>query len=132
VVGHDIGGAIVLRAHLLEGWPVSRIALIDAVTLNPWNTPTTIHMRSHLDTYRTMPSHIYEEVVKAHLRTAVHNGFDDEALAAYLAPWQERRDKPPTSARSRSGRMTMLALLNRCFRPSAYRCGFCGVKRMLA
>jgi pimeloyl-ACP methyl ester carboxylesterase len=35
-----------------------------------------------------MPSHIYEQVVKAHLRTAVHRPLDDDTLAAYLAPWQ--------------------------------------------
>jgi pimeloyl-ACP methyl ester carboxylesterase len=88
LVGHDIGGATVLRAHLVEGRPVSAIALVDAVALNPWNTPTTVHIREHLDAYRTMPAHIYEEVVKAHLRTAVHRPLDDETLAAYLRPWQ--------------------------------------------
>ncbi len=88
LVGHDIGGATVLRAHLLHGRPVSRLVLVDAVVLNPWNTRTTQHIRSHLDAYRTMPSHIYEEVVKAHLRTAVDRPLGERDLAAYLAPWQ--------------------------------------------
>jgi pimeloyl-ACP methyl ester carboxylesterase len=88
LVGHDIGGATVLRAHLLEGRAVGRIALVDAVALNPWNTPTTTHVRAHLDAYRTMPLHVYEAVVKAHLRTAVHRPLDDDALTAYLAPWR--------------------------------------------
>jgi pimeloyl-ACP methyl ester carboxylesterase len=56
--------------------------------VNPWNTPTTMHIRAHLDAYRTMPSHIYEEVVKAHLRTAVRTPLGDDTLAAYLAPWR--------------------------------------------
>lgn len=90
LVGHDIGGATVLRAHLIHGLPVGRLVLVDAVVLNPWNTPTTQHIRSHLDAYRTMPSHIYEEVVKAHLRTAVDSSLDERDLAAYLAPWQGR------------------------------------------
>jgi pimeloyl-ACP methyl ester carboxylesterase len=88
LVGHDIGGATVLRAHLVEGRAASRIALVDAVALHPWNTPTTLHIRAHLDAYRTMPRHIYEEVVGAHLRTAMNQALDDETLAAYLAPWQ--------------------------------------------
>lgn len=88
LVGHDIGGATVLRAHLVEGRRVGAIALVDAVALHPWNTPTTLHIRAHLDAYRTMPAHIYEEVVKAHLRTAVHRPLQDETLAAYLRPWQ--------------------------------------------
>jgi pimeloyl-ACP methyl ester carboxylesterase len=88
LVGHDIGAATVLRAHLVEGRAAGRIALVDAVAVHPWNTSTTMHIRAHLDAYRTMPMHIYEEVIKAHLRTAVHRPLDDEALAAYLAPWQ--------------------------------------------
>ena len=88
LVGHDIGGATVLRAHLLEARPASAIALVDAVALHPWNTPTTLHIRSHLDAYRTMPAHVHEEVVKAHLRTAVHRPLAGETLAAYLRPWQ--------------------------------------------
>jgi pimeloyl-ACP methyl ester carboxylesterase len=88
IAGHDIGGAITLRAHLREGVQFGRIALIDAVVFNPWNTPTTMHIRAHLDAYRTMPAHIYEEVVAAHLRTAVYRSLDDVTLAGYLAPWQ--------------------------------------------
>ncbi|HXY44595.1 MAG TPA: alpha/beta hydrolase [Acidimicrobiales bacterium] len=88
LVGHDIGGATVLRSHLIEGRGAGAIVLVDAVALNPWNTPTTVHIRRHVDAYRTMPSHIYEEVVKAHLRTAVSVPLDDETLAAYLAPWK--------------------------------------------
>lgn len=88
LVGHDIGGATVLRAHLVAGCPARGILLLDAVALNPWNTPTTMHIRAHLDAYRSMPAHIYEEIVKAHLRTAVHRALDAETLAAYVAPWQ--------------------------------------------
>ena len=39
LVGHDIGAATVLRAHLVEGVPVRRIALLDAAVLSPWVTP---------------------------------------------------------------------------------------------
>ncbi len=88
LVGHDIGGATVLRAHLIEGRPASGIVLLDAVALNPWNTPATTHMRANLDAYRTMPAHIYEEVVKAHLRTAVCRPLDAHTLDAYLGPWR--------------------------------------------
>jgi pimeloyl-ACP methyl ester carboxylesterase len=88
LVGHDIGAATVLRSHLIERRPASRIALVDAVALNPWNTPTTMHIRTHLDAYRTMPHHIYEEVVKAHLRTAVHRPLAEETLGAYLTQWR--------------------------------------------
>ena len=87
VVGHDIGGAIVLRAHLCEGRPFAAISLVDAVVFNPWSTPTTMHIRRHLDAYRSMPAHIYQEVVRAHLRTATASDPGPEVLAAYLRPW---------------------------------------------
>ena len=87
VVGHDIGGAIVLRTHLLEKRDVRRIALVDAVALSPWITPTTRHMQAHLDVYRTMPLHVYEEIVTAHVRTAVSRSLDADTSAAYLRPW---------------------------------------------
>ena len=88
IAGHDIGGAIMLRALLMEGRVFERIALVDSVVFNPWLTPTTMHIRAHLDTYRTMPVHIYEQVVRAHLRTAVHRTLDEEALAGYMEPWR--------------------------------------------
>jgi pimeloyl-ACP methyl ester carboxylesterase len=88
LVGHDIGGSIVLRAHLVDGHPASRLALVDAAVLLPWNTPATVHMREHLEAYRTMPAHIYERVVSAHLATAVQRPLEPETLDAYLRPWR--------------------------------------------
>jgi pimeloyl-ACP methyl ester carboxylesterase len=88
LVGHDVGGSIVLRAHLVDGHPASRLALVDAAVLLPWNTPATVHMREHLEAYRTMPAHIYESVVSAHLATAVHRPLEPETLGAYLRPWR--------------------------------------------
>jgi pimeloyl-ACP methyl ester carboxylesterase/formiminotetrahydrofolate cyclodeaminase len=88
IAGHDIGGAVILRSHLLDGMPYSRIALIDAVVLRPWITPTTRHVQAHLDVYRTMPTHIYERVVAAHIGTAVHRPMDEETFAAYFDQWR--------------------------------------------
>lgn len=87
VAGHDIGGAIVLRAHLREGCSFRCLSLIDAVVFNPWNTPTTMHIRRHRDAYATMPGHIYETVVRAHLRTAFAIEPGREVLDAYFRPW---------------------------------------------
>jgi pimeloyl-ACP methyl ester carboxylesterase len=87
LIGHDIGGSVVLRAHLVEEHSASRLALVDAAVLLPWNTPTTEHMKEHLQAYRTMPAHIYERVVSAHLATAVHRPLEPETLDAYLRPW---------------------------------------------
>ena len=87
VAGHDIGGAIVLRSHLLEGVRLDRIALVDAVVLRPWITPATRHKQDHPDAYRTMPNHIFEQTVTAHLRTATARPMDDAAFAAVFGQW---------------------------------------------
>jgi pimeloyl-ACP methyl ester carboxylesterase len=87
VAGHDIGGAITLRAHLLEHVPFSRIALIDAVVLRPWITPTTRHVKAHLDVYQTMPTAVFEAIVASHLRTATHKPMYETAFEAYLDQW---------------------------------------------
>ncbi len=91
LVGHDIGGATVLRAHLLEGIPARRLALIDAVVLGPWITPASRHIQAHLEAYRTMPTHLFRELVAAHLRTATHRPLDEEAFSALFDQWEGER-----------------------------------------
>ena len=88
VAGHDIGGAIVLRTHLLHEVPFRRIALLDAVVLAPWITPPTRHIQAHLEVYRTMPEHVFDSVTAAHLRTAVRRELEDEVFAAYHDRWR--------------------------------------------
>ncbi|WP_129788269.1 alpha/beta fold hydrolase [Promicromonospora panici] len=87
LVGHDIGGGIVTRAHLVEGVPVRRLALMDAAVLGPWNTPFTEHQQRHADVYRTMPADIFGDLIAARFRTATHRPMSPEVAAAYLAPW---------------------------------------------
>ena len=87
VAGHDIGAAIALRAHLLRGIRYRCLALADAVTIAPWITPLSRHVKRYLEAYQTMPHHIYRQVLAAHLRSAIHREVSDEVLAPYLAPW---------------------------------------------
>jgi pimeloyl-ACP methyl ester carboxylesterase len=88
VAGHDIGGAVALRAHLLEGVTFGCIALIDSVALRPWITPTTRHIKGHLDTYQTMPNQTFEALIASHLRTATYRPMDQATLATYLDQWK--------------------------------------------
>ena len=88
VAGHDIGGAITLRAHLLEGVRFDRMALLDAEVLRPWITEASRHVQAHMDAYRTMPTHIYEQVVATHLRTTVHRPIEGDAFEAYIDQWR--------------------------------------------
>jgi pimeloyl-ACP methyl ester carboxylesterase len=88
IAGHDIGGGIVLRAHLLERVRFECIALIDGVVLRPWITPTTRHVKAHLDVYGSMPAQVFEAIVASHLRTATYRSMDEGALMTYLDQWR--------------------------------------------
>ncbi|WP_206313722.1 alpha/beta fold hydrolase [Streptomyces coryli] len=82
LVGHDIGGGVVTRAHLVEEVPVSALALVDAAVLGPWNTPFTEHMQRHAEAYRTMPPDVFADIVGPRLRTATHRPMADRLAAA--------------------------------------------------
>jgi pimeloyl-ACP methyl ester carboxylesterase len=88
VAGHDIGGAIALRAHLIEGMSFDRIALLDAVVLRPWGTLSLWHVKEHLGVYRTMPGDVFEAYVAARLGQATSRPMDEEAFEAYLSQWR--------------------------------------------
>ena len=84
LVGHDIGAATVLRAHLVHGTPATALVLADAAVLTPWVTALAAHMQAHLDAYRTMPTHVFAELVAAHLRTTTAGAMDPGTERAYL------------------------------------------------
>jgi pimeloyl-ACP methyl ester carboxylesterase len=84
LVGHDIGAATVLRAHLRHGTPAGALVLADAAVLPPWVTGGTRHVQQHLDTYREMPPHLFAAMIAGHLRTAVAGPLAEEAERAYL------------------------------------------------
>ncbi len=88
VAGHDIGGGIVLRAHLLEGVPFRKISLLDAVVLTPWGTPALGHVKKHLGAYRTMPTGVFEAYVAARLRETTNRPMDEGAFETYLSQWR--------------------------------------------
>lgn len=88
VAGHDIGGGIALRAHLMEGVAFERLALLDAVVLTPWGTPTLKHVKAYEEAYRTMPAGPFETIVASHLRTATEWPLEEDAFEAYMSQWR--------------------------------------------
>lgn len=87
LVGHDIGGGVVMRAHLVEGVPARRLALLDAAVIGPWNTRFTEHMQRHADVYATMEPSVFADIINPRVHTATSRPMTDEVAAAYLAPW---------------------------------------------
>jgi pimeloyl-ACP methyl ester carboxylesterase len=87
VVGHDIGGAAVLRAHLIEGVPFARIALLDAVVLRPWITPRTRRMQREIESYRSLPDADLAASVREHLESATAHPLDRDVFTELFGQW---------------------------------------------
>ncbi|WP_026874639.1 alpha/beta fold hydrolase [Jiangella gansuensis] len=87
VVANDIGGAIVLRALLLEGAAYRDLTIFDAVSGGAWERGLFKLMRTHPDVFDQLPGYAHEALVASHLDNATHLGFRPEVRRAYLAPW---------------------------------------------
>jgi pimeloyl-ACP methyl ester carboxylesterase len=87
VVACDIGGAIALRALLLEDTPYSDLTLFDAVTGGMWEHGLFALMREHHEVFERLPAYAHEALVTAHLRNGTHQGYRPGVLETYLAPW---------------------------------------------
>lgn len=87
VIACDIGGAIVLRALLLDGATYSDLTLFDAVTGGTWEHGLFGLIREHHQVFEQLPAYAHEALVTAHLRNGTHQGYRPGALETYRAPW---------------------------------------------
>lgn len=87
VVACDIGGAIVLRALLLENADYADLTLFDAVTGGLWEHGLFGLIREHHEVFARLPAYAHEALVTAHLRNGTHQGYRAGVLDRYLAPW---------------------------------------------
>jgi pimeloyl-ACP methyl ester carboxylesterase len=87
VVACDIGGAIALRALLLEHAAFSDLVLFDAVTGGSWEHGLFALLRRHHEVFEQLPAYAHEALVRAHLRNGTHQGYRPGVLETYLAPW---------------------------------------------
>jgi pimeloyl-ACP methyl ester carboxylesterase len=44
-------------------------------------------MQRHEHAYRTMPPHVFADIIRARIRTATHRSMPDDVAEGYLAPW---------------------------------------------
>jgi len=87
LVGHDIGGAIVLRAHLLEQVEVSHLGLVDAVVLAPWITPRTRQMQRNAGRWTSLPDCELAAQIEEHLRAATVNPLAADVFEGLFGQW---------------------------------------------
>jgi pimeloyl-ACP methyl ester carboxylesterase len=88
VVAHDIGGAVALRALLLEAANYQDLTLFDAVSGGEWERGLFRLILEHADVFNQLPHYAHEALVTSHLRHATHVGFPPGVLEAFLAPWR--------------------------------------------
>ena len=86
-IGHDFGGATVLRTHLLNRRSFEKMVLIDPVALSPWGSPFFRHVQKHLEAFTGLPDFIHEAVVTAYIQTAAFHPIPADTLKAVIAPW---------------------------------------------
>lgn len=89
VIGHDFGGATVLRTHLLDRRDVDRIVLIDPVAISPWGSPFFQHVQEHETAFAGVPDYIQDAIVRAYVKTAAFKPLDDATLDRIVAPWTQ-------------------------------------------
>jgi pimeloyl-ACP methyl ester carboxylesterase len=94
IVGHDFGGATILRNHLLNKREFEKIVLIDPVAISPWGSPFFLHVRDHEAAFAGVPDYIHEAIVHAYISTAAFKKIEPETMKATLSPWLTPEGKP--------------------------------------
>ncbi|MGB9182608.1 MAG: alpha/beta hydrolase [Solirubrobacteraceae bacterium] len=87
VVATDIGGAIALRALLLEDAAFADLLLFDAVTGGDWERGLFALMLNHTEVFEALPDYAHRALVAAHMRNATQLGFRPGLLEELLKPW---------------------------------------------
>jgi len=87
VVGHDFGGATVLRSHLLDKRNYRSLTLIDPVAVAPWGTPLIRHARQHEAAFAGLPAYVHQAIVPAYIATSGKKPLTTDNMSTYTRPW---------------------------------------------
>lgn len=87
IIGHDFGGATVLRTHLLNNQAFEKIILIDPVAISPWGSPFFLHVKTHEAAFAGVPDYIHKAIVRAYINTAVFLPIAEATMEKTIQPW---------------------------------------------
>lgn len=87
IIGHDFGGATVLRTHLLNKQDFAKIVLIDPVSIAPWGSPFFQHVKAHEAAFAGVPDYIHKAIVRAYINTAAFTPIADKTMEKTIQPW---------------------------------------------
>ncbi|MFE1083703.1 alpha/beta fold hydrolase [Brevibacterium sediminis] len=100
VIAHDIGGAVALGAHLLEGCDFASLYLLDIVTLDPWGSPFFRLVAENEKVFAALPPRLHRALVCEYIAGAAatpadespsgedRSSLSEEWIAALSAPWR--------------------------------------------
>src|SRR5215475_11054347 len=96
IVGHDFGGATVLRAHLLNAKNYRSLTLIDPVAVAPWIMEAALshHALQHQAAFAELPAFVHRAIVPAYIVGASQKPLLPEIMALYAEPWLSERGQP--------------------------------------
>jgi pimeloyl-ACP methyl ester carboxylesterase len=117
VIAHDVGGAVALGAHLLEGRDFASLYLLDAVTLDPWGSPLFRLLAQNQDVFTALPPRFHAAIVREYIAGASAGALGD-------ADWVEALTRPWTTEAGQAAFYRQIAQLTpEHTRPLAVRLG---------
>ncbi|MCS4593310.1 alpha/beta hydrolase [Brevibacterium sediminis] len=99
VIAHDIGGAVALGAHLLEGCDFASLYLLDVVTLDPWGSPFFRLVAENEKVFAALPPRLHRALAREYISGAAapttdespsgddRSSLSEEWIAALSEPW---------------------------------------------
>ncbi|HEX7351194.1 alpha/beta hydrolase [Brachybacterium sp.] len=94
LLAHDIGGAVALRAHLLEGAEYASLMLWDVVTLDPWGSPFFRLVAEHEEVFAALPAPLHAALVREYIVGAARRPMSAPQIESLLAPWITPTGRP--------------------------------------
>ena len=100
VIAHDIGGAVALGAHLLEGCDFASLYLLDIVTLDPWGSPFFRLVAENEKVFAALPPRLHRALVREYIAGAaatpsdesrsgeVRSNLSDDHITELSDPWR--------------------------------------------
>ncbi|MPV48737.1 alpha/beta fold hydrolase [Pseudactinotalea sp. HY160] len=88
VVAHDIGGAVALGAHLLEGCAFASLYLVDIVTLDPWGSPFFRLVTEHEEAFAALPPELHTALIREYIAGAAGRSLDSAWVDELARPWR--------------------------------------------
>ena len=94
VVAHDFGGAVSLRAHLVNGVEYASLLLVDVVAIPPSGSPFFRFVKENPALLGRLPGYIHTAIVRTYIQNASHRGLREDDLAALTQPWTGEDGQP--------------------------------------